>query len=112
MRTVFKKIVDLINTSVDSQTSISSVRVQSYLIVPMIILFVMTFIMIEIWSFVHGIRTGGNYAISNEIIIIFGMMLSHHLAILFSRSKSQSMKELKEGDGKAAEDKPADQPTQ
>ncbi len=108
MINVLKKIVDLINSSVDSGTSVSSVRVQSYLIIPMIILFVLTFITIEIWSFAHGINTGKEYHISNEIIVIFGMMLSHHLAILFSRSKSQSRKDLKDGSSEP-EDKAAEQ---
>lgn len=67
----------------------------------------MVFLIIEIWSFIHAIYTGKEYVLSNEIIVVYGMLLSHHLAILFSRTKSQGMAELK---GTSTEELPTDKP--
>lgn len=90
-----KRLLDLIKTSLNGNSNdVSTARLQSYLIVLPILLMIIAFLFIEIWSFGHSIKTGKEYHLSNEIIIIFGMNLSHHLAILFSRNKSQSVKEL------------------
>lgn len=44
---------------------------------------------IELYNFIHTLYfTDNTYTISNEIIIIFGMVLSHHLALVFSRRSS------------------------
>lgn len=96
MKTIINKILMKIAESVDTQgNTISSVRLQSYIILFPILMMVLVFLIIEIWSFAHAIQHGDEYKLSSEIIIVFGMMLSHHLAILFSRSKSQSIGELK-----------------
>lgn len=82
--------------SVDTQgNAISSVRLQSYIILFPILLMVLVFLIIEIWSFIHAIRHGDEYQLSSEIIIVFGMMLGHHLSILFSRTKNPSIAEIK-----------------
>ena len=112
MKTIINKILMKIAESVDTQgNTISSVRLQSYIILFPILLMVLVFLIIEIWSFIHAIKHGTEYKLSSEIIIVFGMMLSHHLAILFSRSKSQSVAELKGGNGEApAADAPVEEP--
>jgi uncharacterized oligopeptide transporter (OPT) family protein len=109
MRTIINKILMKIAESVDTQgNAISSVRLQSYIILFPILMMVLVFLIIEIWSFAHAIQHGDEYKLSSEIIIVFGMMLSHHLAILFSRSKSQTIGELKGGGSNApAADVPA-----
>ena len=35
------------------------------------------------------------YHISGEILVVFGMLLSHHLALIFTRNKSQGINEIK-----------------
>lgn len=112
MKTIINKILMKIAESVDTQgNTISSVRLQSYIILFPILLMVLVFLIIEIWSFIHAIRHGAEYKLSSEVIIVFGMMLSHHLAILFSRSKSQSVAELKGGSGEApVADAPVEEP--
>jgi hypothetical protein len=62
----------------------------------------------------HSIQTLPNtpYHLSNEIIIIFGMLLAHHLSILFSRNKPTSITDVKSSittiSGVTTEDKDAD----
>ena len=103
MKTIINKILMKIAESVDTHgNTISSVRLQSYLILLPILMMVLVFLTIEIWSFIHAIRHGTEYKLSSEIIIVFGMMLSHHLAILFSRSKSQSVGEISGANAAAA----------
>jgi len=98
MRTILNKIMTKVAMSIDGSTNtVSSVRVQSYLVLLPVILMVLVFLIIEIWSFIHAIRSDGDYKLSSEIIIVFGMMLSHHLAVLFSRTRSQSIKEITGG---------------
>lgn len=90
-----KNLFNLIKLSLNGNSNnTSSVRLQSYLIILPILLAVLIFLTIEVWSFGHSIHTGGDYHISNEIIIIFGMLLAHHLSILFSRNKSTSITDI------------------
>lgn len=74
---------------------VSATRISSYLILAPIQIMIFVVVIIEMFEFVHSVYTGHDYVLSNEFIITFGMVLSHHLAILFSRSKSQSRDELK-----------------
>lgn len=94
MRKIIQTILLKIASSVNTSTPISSVRVQSYMMMVPIFLMVAIFIMIEVTAFIHAMYHDKEYHISNEIIIIFMANLSHHLAILFSRSKSQGLSEL------------------
>ncbi len=80
-----------------STDEVSATRLSSYLILAPIQLMVLVIILIELFEFFHSVYTGNDYVLSTEFIITFGMVLSHHLAILFSRSKSQSREELKGG---------------
>lgn len=94
MRQIIQTILLKIASSVNSNTPVSSVRVQSYIMMLPILLMVAVFVIIELAAFIHSVRKDNEYHISNEIIVIFAMNLSHHLAILFSRSKSQGLAEL------------------
>jgi len=95
MKQFIQSVLLKIANSVASDNLVSSTRVQSYIILLPILIMVITFLIIEMWSFIHAIKNGVEYKLSSEIIIVFGMILSHHLAILFSRTKSQSVAELK-----------------
>ncbi len=94
MRQIIQTILLKIASSVNGNTPVSSVRVQSYIMMLPILLMVAVFVIIELAAFIHSVRKDNEYHISNEIIVIFAMNLSHHLAILFSRSKSQGLAEL------------------
>ncbi len=89
------KILNKISLSVLSDNKNSSSRIQSYILLAPILAMTLIFIIIEVWQFIHCINIGKDYYISSEIIIIFGMILSHHLALVFSRKNSQSIKEIK-----------------
>lgn len=91
-----KKFFQIIRQSLNGSTNDpSTVRIQSYLILLPILLTMLTFLIIEVWSFIHAIKLGTDYRLSNEIIVVFGMVLSHHLAVLFQRNKSQGIGEIK-----------------
>ena len=89
---ILHKIADSLNGDTNNP---SSIRIQSYLIIFPILLMIVIFLFIELYSFFHAIHHGLHYELSNEIIIVFGMCLSHHLAILFQRNKIQSISEIK-----------------
>ncbi len=72
-----KKFLTLIKKSIISPGGKeSSTRIATYIILLMIVLFTLSFIGIEIYSAVE------TKTISNEGIIIFGMLLTHHLTLL------------------------------
>jgi fumarate reductase subunit D len=116
MKTIVNSILLKIAESVDGTSNkVSSSRVQSYIILFPILLMVLVFLIIEIWAFGHAIDHGMDYKLSSEIIIVFGMMLSHHLAILFSRTKSQSVAEIQGSAAnkeEAAAEVPVEEPTE
>ena len=56
----------------------STTRLSAYIILFLATLFILSMIVIEI---VHAINTK-NHEISNEGIIVLGMLLTHHLALL------------------------------
>lgn len=95
MKTVINKILMKIAQSVDgTNDKVSTARLQSYLMMFPILAMVFVFLVIEIWAFAHTINAGKDYRLSNEIILVFGMMLAHHLSILFSRAKSTSIGDI------------------
>lgn len=96
LKSAYAAINKLVVKSV-SGNEVSATRVQSYLILGPIQMMILVVVGIELASFIHGIYTTGSYVLSSEFIVTFGMVLSHHLAILFSRSKSQSINEIKGG---------------
>lgn len=94
MKQFIQSILLKIANSVTADNPISSTRVQSYIILFPILIMILVFLVIEMWSFIHAIKNGLPYRLSNEIIVVFGMMLGHHLSILFSRSKSPSIADI------------------
>jgi len=95
MKSLINRMLLKIAQSIDgNNNATSSVRLQSYIILFPIVFTILIFLAIEIWAFIHAIKTDKEYKLSSEIIIVFGMTLSHHLAILFSRTKSQSIAEI------------------
>lgn len=97
MLQVFKNLQKLILPSLNGDTNeVSVVRLQSYFILLPILIMVGTFLGIEIQSFAYAIYHAKTYVLSNEIIIVFGMLLSHHLALLFSRNKIKTISEINE----------------
>ena len=72
-----KKFLTLIKNSILSPGGKeSSTRIGAYIILALIILFTLAFIVIEI---ITALETK---IISNEGIIVFGMLLTHHLTLL------------------------------
>lgn len=103
IKSAFASINRLIVKSV-STDEVSATRLSSFMVLAPIQLMIIVIILIELFEFFHSIYIGKDYVLSNEFIITFGMVLSHHLAILFSRSKSQSREELKGGTTPPTED--------
>lgn len=95
MRQLFNKFLRKISLSVISVNKNSTPRIQSYIILVPILIMSIAFLFIEMWDFGYTMYAGnGDYHISTEIIIIFGMLLSHHLALIFSRKNSQSITDI------------------
>lgn len=92
---LINKILSKISLSVLATNKNSTPRIQSYIILIPILIMSLVFLFIEVWDFAYIMYAGdGNYKISTEIIVIFGMLLSHHLALIFSRKNSQSISEI------------------
>ena len=94
IKSALSSINKLIVKSV-STDEVSATRLSSFMILAPIQLMILVVVAIEVFEFGHSVYAGTPYVLSSEFIITFGMVLSHHLAILFSRSKSQSRAELK-----------------
>lgn len=65
----------------------STHRIQSYILMIPILLMVLTFLTIEISQFIVAVHTGIPYRISTEIIVTFGMLLTHHISVLFQKDR-------------------------
>ncbi len=92
-----KTIYEYILKSLSGQSGkVSSTRIMSYILMCIVLIFSATFLGIEISSCYLTLSAGTKYVISNEIIIIFGMIFSHIL-ILSGINKST---ETKKGDSK------------
>lgn len=80
---MFKKFLQvLLESSKNKFGTMSSMRVSSYLLISIIILFAFTAIGIELAAAIIALNVTGKYIISNEFIIIMGFLFSHHLSIL------------------------------
>lgn len=86
--TLLRKVVTLMGHSVESGNNISTSRLQSYFVLLPVLLSCFTFLTIEIVNAIIQWVHTKTYTISTEAIIIFGMILAHHLGILFSRPKT------------------------
>lgn len=85
---LIKQLIYKISKSLNGDSNeVSTSRLQSYIVLVPIISMSLIFTLIEIWSFLHAINAGTSYRLSNEIMVIYGMLLSHHLGLLFSRNK-------------------------
>jgi hypothetical protein len=82
------KFISYIEESVKSDSKISSTRIQTYIMMISVILSTAAFLAIEIANAVVAWFNNKPYVISSESIIIFGMILSHHLGMMFSKPKS------------------------
>lgn len=94
MKKFISKILQKISLSVLKDNTHSTHRVQSYVLMIPILLMVITFLAIEIYQFIFCIHTGLTYAISSEIIITFGMLLTHHITVLFQKDINNKNSDL------------------
>lgn len=93
---MFKKIFSLMkNSTILNGGKSSSTRIINYGISIIIYLFCVVFIGLEISTAIVSIVNTGKYIISNEIIIIFGSILTHQLALL-GINKHHETKQKKE----------------
>jgi len=94
MKTLILKILNRISQATMSGNAVSSSRVQSFILIVPVLIMIFVSISLEIADFVFAKAHDKEYIISTEFIIIFGMVLSHHLALVFSRSQSQPISEI------------------
>lgn len=87
MKKLIKKILNKISKSVLKDNTHSTHRLQSYILIIPILLMVITFLVIEISQFIVAVHTGIPYRISTEIIVTFGMLLTHHISVLFQKDR-------------------------
>jgi len=84
-KTIMKNFIKIIRKSISSPGGKeSSTRIAGYFMLIVILIFSITFLGIEIYT---AIQTNH---ISNEAIIIFGMILAHHLTLLGINKYSES----------------------
>lgn len=89
-RNIFKKISDFIAKSVIKEGQVSSSRMSSYFILGSILTTTLLFIVIEIVNASIIWKTGAAYIIPSEHIVVFGMMLAHHLTLLGINKTSET----------------------
>lgn len=93
MASLVKGIVDQIKKSVLDHTGKSShTRISSYFILATIMLNSMAFMVLEIVNAIIMWKQNLTYIVPAEHIWIFGLILSHHLGLLFYKQKSFSGK--------------------
>jgi len=68
----------------------SSSRISSYLLLKIIWYFALFVLSTEIIRGTYSLFTGTPYLISNEFIIVFGSLLTHHLALLGINKAAES----------------------
>lgn len=89
MVTLFGNLFSLIKESTGSSSKVSSARVQAYFVLFSTLAYSVTFVIIEIANAVMSLTQGVPYAPSNESIVVLGMLLSHHLGLMFSKKSNQ-----------------------
>lgn len=94
MTQLFIQLHNIMKDSLNPKSPTSSTRYQSYLILLPILLMIFVTTGIELTSFIIAMYHAKAYVLSNEFIIVFGMVLAHHLSILFSRTKNPSISEV------------------
>lgn len=88
--TLIGRLLNLVKESAMSNTKLSSTRLQAYFVLFSSLLYSVTFVIIEIANATLALTNGDHYVPSNESIIVLGMLLSHHLGILFSKPSPYS----------------------
>jgi len=77
---MLNKLLNLLCKSVlDRSGKVSSSRISSYVLLLMIVLASLVFLAIDITNLINS---GGAYVIPTEHVLIFGMLLTHHLMLL------------------------------
>lgn len=93
MLTLFKSILSLVKESTGMSSKVSSARIQAYLVLMSTLAYTVTFVIIEIANASMSLLAGKPYAPTNESIVVLGMLLSHHIAIMFSK-RSESPNQI------------------
>lgn len=95
--TLYKRAVNAIGRSLDGTSEkTSSVRIQAYVLLIPVLLASLVFVSIEAVNAIVAWNNQVAYVPSNESIIIFGMILSHHISVLFTRTKPKNYYEVKD----------------
>ncbi len=93
----FSKLTSIILSTLNgNDNKKSSTRFQSYIVLIPVILTAFVFIFIEIINAIITWKTGAKYIPTNEILVAYGMILTHHISVLFSRQKSKDNVEYTE----------------
>ncbi len=98
---ILQNFFGLIKSSVnDHKGKISHTRISSYIILAAILLQTLIFMGIEIFNSVIVWKKGEIYTIPADHLILFGMILAHHLALLgiYSRKLDKASVEEKVGE--------------
>lgn len=83
MKKFLNKVLSLMKKStLDKSGKVSSGRVSSYYILAVIIGAALTFIGIDIVNAIIAIANKGHYTVPANHIVLYGMTLAHHLALL------------------------------
>lgn len=82
-----KFIESILNSFKDKFGKDSSSRISSYIVLTFIILNSLTYMVIEIVNASMLWKKGEPYIIPTEHIWIFGLILSHHLGLLFYKTR-------------------------
>jgi len=104
---ILKSISDKISKSLkDHLGKESSTRISSYFILSLISLNVIVFMVIDVVNAAIKWNLGEVYTIPSETIWIFGLLLSHHLGLLFHKKKEFDGKNSFKAETNANEIKP------
>lgn len=97
----FSRLFNAIGRSLDGTSEkTSSVRIQAYVLLIPVLLASLVFVSIEAVNAIIAWNNQIAYVPSNESIIIFGMILSHHISVLFTRTKLKNFYEVKPNNNK------------
>lgn len=100
MKNWFNKLVSSMkNSSKSPWGGLSSSRITGYFILCIVMLFAGVFLGIEIGCAIVALWKVGIYHISNEAIIIFGSLLTHHLSVMGINKKSETVQLNNESKG-------------
>lgn len=89
---LFKKVFELVELSVYDKRNgkVSSGRLSSYFILGAILTVAGVFISIDIVNAIMAIINKGSYEVPTNHIILYGMTLTHHLALLGINKNSET----------------------